>query len=145
MGLTGKGQTIAILIDTVPEDSDLQAFWTRNAVPLTAGRITKINVGGGVLPTTEGEETLDAEWASGIAAGANVRIYASGSLQFTDLDRALDRIISDFATNPSMRQVSISLGLGETYMQKGELRTQHAKYLRLAARYKHQRLHYLER
>jgi kumamolisin len=133
LGLTGKGQTIAILIDTVPADADLQAFWARNGIPANPARITKINVSGGALPGTEGEETLDAQWASGIASNANVRIYASGSLQFTDLDRALDRIISDFAANPSMRQVSISLGLGESFMQKGELRTQHAKYLRLAA------------
>lgn len=133
LGLTGQGQTIAILIDTVPAAADLQAFWKRNAVPVRAGRVTTINVSGGSLPATEGEETLDAQWASSIAPGADVRIYASGSLQFTDLDRALDRIIADAQTTPSLRQLSISLGLGESYMQKGELRTQHAKYLRLAA------------
>lgn len=133
LGLTGQGQTIAILIDTVPSDTDLQAFWARNGIAANPARITKINVNGGSLPSAEGEETLDAEWASGIASKANIRIYASGSLQFTDLDRALDRIIADVATVPSMRQLSISLGLGESYMQKGELRTQHAKYLRLAA------------
>jgi kumamolisin len=133
LGLTGKGQTIAILIDTVPNDADVQAFWTRNGIAVNAGRVTPINVTGGTLPGTEGEETLDVEWSSGIASEANVRVYASGSLQFTDLDRALDRIIADVATTPSMRQLSISLGLGETFMQKGELRTQHAKYLRLAA------------
>jgi kumamolisin len=32
-----------------------------------------------------------------------------------------------------MRQLSISLGLGESFMQRGEVRTQHAKFLRLAA------------
>jgi kumamolisin len=133
LGLTGKGQTIAILIDTVPSDADVQAFWNRNGIPVNLSRITKINVNGAVLPGTEGEETLDAEWASGIAQGADIRIYASGSLQFGDLDRALDRIIADVATTPTMRQLSISLGLGETFMQKAELRTQHAKYLRLAA------------
>lgn len=131
--VTGKGQTIAILIDTFPTDADLQGFWTRNNLPNSLAQIEKINVGGGVLPPPEGEETLDAEWASGIAPGAKVRIYASGSLQFSDLDRALDRILSDCASEPGMRQLSISLGLGETFMTKGELRTQHQKYLRLAA------------
>jgi kumamolisin len=133
--VTGKGQTIAILIDSFPSDSDLRAFWKRNGIKRATSTIQKINVNGGPLPPPEGEETLDAEWASGIAPGAQVRIYASGSLAFVDLDKALDRIVADAASEPGMRQLSISLGLGETYMDgpAGEVRVQHAKYLRLAA------------
>lgn len=131
--LTGQGQTIAILIDTWPVNSDLTAFWQRNGLPVTLAQIEKINVKGGVLPPIEGEETLDVSWASGIAPGATVRVYASGSLAFVDLDRALDQIIADFSQHPNMRQLSISLGLGETYMAKGEVDTQHRKFLRLAA------------
>src|SRR5262249_61484623 len=95
----------------------------------------QINVKGGPLPTQEGEETLDAEWASGVAPGAKIRIYATGSLAFVDLDLALDRILADAASEPGMRQLSISLGLGETYMggPNGEVATQHQKFLRLAA------------
>src|SRR5262249_55776898 len=63
----------------------------------------------------------------------NIRIYASGTLRFVDLDRALDRIISDLATQPGMRQLSISLGLGETFMARDEVTTQSRKFLRLAA------------
>jgi kumamolisin len=133
LGLTGHGQVIAILIDTVPSDADLQAFWQRNGISASIANVTKINVNAATLPPAEGEETLDAEWSSGVAPGASIRIYASGSLQFTDLDRALDRITADLATFPTMRQLSISLGLGETFMQPAEIRTQHAKYLRLAA------------
>lgn len=133
LGLTGHGQVIAILIDTVPADADLQAFWKRNGITITPGRVTRINVKGGALPATEGEETLDAEWTSGIAPGAAIRIYASGSLAFADLDRALDRIVADLPAFPGLRQLSVSLGLGETFMQKAEVRTQHAKFLRLAA------------
>ena len=83
----------------------------------------------------EGEETLDVEWTSGIAPGAKIRIYASGSLQFVDLDRALDRIISDVASHPGMRQLSISLGLGEKYMggPGGEVATEDVKFLTLSA------------
>ena len=133
LGLTGKGQSIAILIDTFPADTDLQAFWKYNGLSIGMAQIHKINVKNVTPPPTEGEETLDAEWTSGIAPGANIRIYASGSLQFVDLDLALDKIIQDFPTNPGMRQLSISLGLGETFMQKAEVRTQHQKFLRLAA------------
>jgi kumamolisin len=133
LSLTGAGQTIAILIDTLPKDADLKSFWHRNNLPTTLQQITKINVKGGTLPLPEGEETLDVEWASGIAPGAKIRIYASGSLAFVDLDRALDRIIADLPAHPGMRQLSISLGLGETFMSAAEVVTQHAKFLRLAA------------
>jgi kumamolisin len=133
LGVTGKGQVIAILIDTFPLDSDLQGFWQKNNLGVSLSQIQKINVNGGPLPPTEGEETLDAEWTSGVAPGATIRIYASGSLSFADLDRALDQIISDAGSIPGLRQLSISLGLGETFMQRAEIRTQHQKFLRLAA------------
>jgi kumamolisin len=132
---TGAGQTIAILIDTFPLDEDLRQFWRANDLPDDPTRVEKINVRGGTLPGRSGEETLDAEWASGVAPDAKVRIYASGSLSFVALDRALDRIIADLPTNPGMRQLSMSLGLGELFFGSatGEIATQHDKFLRLAA------------
>ncbi len=135
LGVTGKGQTIAILIDTFPADSDLAAFWKANGVNSNAARIVKVNVAGGHLPPIEGEETLDASWTSGIAPEATIKIYATGSLQFVALDRALDRIVTDAAANSTLRQLSISLGLGETFLggPNGEIATQHQKYLKLAA------------
>jgi kumamolisin len=133
LNVTGKGQTIAILIDTFAVDSDVRTFWRLNAIPGTTSRITKINVRGGALPPPAGEETFDVEWSSGIAPGARIRVYASGTLGFVDLDAALDQIIADTATQPGMRQLSISLGLGETFMPAGEVRTQQQKFLRLAA------------
>jgi kumamolisin len=135
LGLTGKGQTIAILIDTFPADSDLAAFWKANSVNPNPTRIVKVNVGGGHLPPIEGEETLDASWTSGIAPEATIKIYACGSLQFVSLDKALDRIASDAGNDSTLKQLSISLGLGETYLggPAGEVATQHQKYLKLAA------------
>lgn len=136
LGATGNGQTIAILIDTFPDDADLTAFWNKNNLTIDSSQIQKINVNNtATLPATEGEETLDTQWTSGIAPGATIRIYASGSLDFVDLDKALDTILDDAANIPGMRQLSISLGLGETYMggPNGEAATQHQKYLRLAA------------
>ncbi len=131
--VTGKGQTIAILIDTFPTAADLKAFWKLNKLKTKISQITMINVNNATLPPQEGEETLDAQWTSGIAPGAKIKIYASGTLQFTDLDRALDRIISDLASQPTMRQLSISLGLGETFMALGEIKAQSQKFLKLAA------------
>src|SRR4029077_1950190 len=131
--LTGVGQEIAILIDTVPLDSDLTTFWSVNHIPGSLSRITKINVKGGPLPAPSGEETLDAEWSSGVAPNANIRIYASGTLAFVDLDRALDRIIADVMVRTALRVVSISLGLGERQMAPAEVTTEEAKFTRLAA------------
>jgi len=135
LSVTGNGQKIAILIDTFPNDSDLTAFWQQNNLPNTLNQIEKINVNGEQLPAPEGEETLDTEWASGIAPGATIRIYATGTLQFVDLDMALDAILADVPSQPGMRQLSISLGLGETFMggPDGEVATQDQKFLRLAA------------
>jgi kumamolisin len=133
LGVDGSGQTIAILIDTFPEDTDLTAFWARNGLSATLANVDKINVAGGPLPAPTGEETLDASWSSGIAPNARVRIYASGSLTFVALDKALDQIIDDIASQPTMRQLSISLGLGEAFMSPGEVKTEHTKFLHLAA------------
>ena len=136
VGVTGQGQTIAILIDTFPKDSDLTAFWAANNVPCTMQQIQKVNVTGASLPSQEGEETLDVSWASGIAPGATVRIYATSSLGFVNIDMALDRILADLSTQPGMRQLSISLGLGELYYPggaNGEVATEHQKFLKLAA------------
>jgi kumamolisin len=131
--VTGKGETIAILIDTVPKDSDLQQFWKSNNSSATIGQIDKINVANMPLPPPEGEETLDVSWASGIAPGAKIKVYASGSLSFVSLDLALDRILQDVAKDPTIRQLSISLGLGEKFMAPGEVKAQNRRFLRLAA------------
>ena len=133
MGVDGDGQTIAILIDTFPAASDLTKFWAQNGLPVTIAQVDEINVGGGALPAPTGEETLDASWTSGIAPKAHIRIYASGALTFVALDAALDKIIEDLSTQPGMRQLSISLGLGETFMSPGEVQTEHIKFLHLAA------------
>ena len=133
LSVTGKGQTIAILIDTFPNEADLKAFWKANNLPVTIKQIQGVNVKGGYLPPLESEETLDVEWSSGIAPGATIRVYAAGSLQLPDLDLALDRIISEVPYYPSMRQLSISLGIGELYMAPAEVATQHTKFLWLSA------------
>ena len=132
---TGSGQTIAILIDTFPEDSDTQAFWAANGLSQDLSRVTKINVSGSQLGPISGEESLDVQWTSGIASGADVRVYASGGLDFVSLDAGIDRILSDAMTTPSLRQMSMSLGLGELFFgaASAEIRTQHKKFVKLAA------------
>jgi kumamolisin len=135
--ITGKGQTIAILIDTFPRMSDLQAFWRVSHLPVKKEQIHFIDVKGvGIdkLPKPSGEETLDVEWVSAIAPGADLRVYAAGSLSFVDLDRALDKIFLDQASlYGGIQQVSISLGLREDEVSPDELDVEAQKYLTLAA------------
>jgi kumamolisin len=92
-----------------------------------------VNVNQAALDSASGEETLDAEWTTGLAPDAKIRIYASGTLQFTDLDLALDRLIDDLDTQPQLHQLSISLGLGEQQMVPAEIDAEHARFVRLVA------------
>ncbi len=139
LGLTGAGQKIAIMIDTFPDDHDLALFWKQNHLAKVPPPIEKINVGGGDPTPPTGEETLDVEWANGIAPGATIRLYATGTLEFVALDKALDQILADTASQPNMRQLSMSLGLGETFLANSdgtpsdEVGIEHDKFRRLVA------------
>jgi hypothetical protein len=115
-GVAGHGQEIGILIDTFPLDADLTQFWQINDINNSIANVDRLNVDNATVPPVEGEESLDAEWTSGTAPGARIRICASGSLDFPSLDSAIDNIIADVALRPGPRQVSVSLGLGELYL-----------------------------
>jgi kumamolisin len=120
---TGAGQRIAILIDTFPLDSDLTAFWSANNVSQSLSNIEKIQAVSGTLPPISGEESLDAQWSSGIASGAKIRIYASRTLAFTDLDTTFQRIISDLNAGTSISVLSISLGACEPALSTSQTTT----------------------
>ena len=109
----GSGQKIAIVIDSFPDTNDLAQFWAVAGVNQSLNNIEFINVAGSTLPAPSGEESLDAEWTSGIAAGAKVRIYGSKSLSDFNLDLAYNAIINDIPTQPTMHQLSLSFGTGE--------------------------------
>src|SRR4029079_18406370 len=133
--VTGKGQTIAILIDTFPSMSDVKSFWQRNGLSLNDSQIQLINVQGRhtKLPPPQDEETLDVQWTSGIAPGATIRVYAAGSLFYPDLDRALEMVLTDAQKPGGPQHVSISLGSREDLVSEDELRVQAATFLKLAA------------
>ena len=129
----GRGQTIGILIDRFPNAADMIRFWRMNSQPILTSRISNINVNNLNIQPPNGEETLDAQWTSGIAPGARINIYATGLLTFSAVERGLDRIYQDVLRNPSLRQISISLGIGERMLTPGELLSKNDKYLRLRA------------
>ena len=134
LGYDGTGEKIAILIDTFPASSDLTAFWSYNDIPQSLSNIERVQAVSGVLAPVSGEETLDAEWSSGIASGAVIRIYATTDLSFEDLDKGLQRIISDLPEQPEMHELSISLGLGETEVSASQKLTD-AQYFATIANY----------
>lgn len=133
LGLNGANQKIAILIDTVPRNSDLQAFWTANSVPQSLSRIETVNVTGATLPPPSGEETLDVAWSSAIAPQSTIRIYATSNLAFTSIDQGLQRIISDLPSQPNLRQVSISLGACERRVPNSQIQTDEQLFATLAS------------
>ena len=124
INVDGSNQVIAILIDTFPNDSDLQSFWQNCNLNISLAQIQKINVGGGSLPAVEGEETLDVSWSSGMAPGAAIRVYAAGGLDFPSLDQALDRTRAGLAAEmlgQASQAFEITLDYLKTRVQFGQV------------------------
>ncbi len=131
--VTGRGQNIAILIDKLPLRTDLARFWRRNGLPVDQSRVKFVNLRGPRqhLPSPDGEESLDTEWASGMAPGAHVIVYATGSEDWPALDLGLDTILADAAKPGGPTQLSISLGLREDMVSADEITADHARFVRL--------------
>jgi kumamolisin len=133
LNVTGANEKIAIVIDTFPDTADLTAFWATNAVNQSLANMEFVQAAPGVLPPPSGEETLDVEWASGIASGAKVRVYATTDLSFTNVDKAFQAIINDIPTQSQMHEVSISLGAGEGDVGATQLQTDAQYFATMAA------------
>ncbi len=121
-GLTGAGQTIGIIIDIPPIKGDLRSFYTNNALSQTVDNFSVVdveNVGTFDYSITDPknppaiEATLDAEWSSGIAVGAQCVVYAANSLG--NVNDAYSRVLDDLQANaqPNLHQISMSYGAGE--------------------------------
>jgi kumamolisin len=134
-GITGSGQAIAIVIDTFPLTSDLSTFWQDYGVNRGSASVTFIQVVSGTLPSPSGEETLDTEWSSSLAPNANVRVYATKDLAFSDLDEGYAQVYSDVINSPSLgiHQMTMSYGAGERYVSSSQLATDDQYYMEIAA------------
>ncbi len=133
LSVNGSGQTIAIVINTFPAPADLTSFWEDNGVAQSLNNIEEVQVVSGTLPSPSGEETLDVEWSSGMASGAKVRVYATTDFGFVHLDEAYQAILNDLPSQPSLHQVSLSYGLGETYESTTQMATDAQYFASLAA------------
>jgi len=133
--LTGAGQTIAIIMDYAPNSDDLTTFWSDCQIPQSLANITVVPVGGG--PSANGhafEASLDVEWTSGLAPGAKIRLYATpGISSLAQIDQALAQIISDLPANPSLQELSISIGLPESSYSQSQLQSSSQYFAVLAS------------
>ncbi len=136
---TGAGQTIAIVIDSFPIDSDLTTFWSTVGVGQSLANIVQVPVSGGPSAASQtadlNEASLDVEWSSSIAPAATIRVYGVPGLDTISLDAAYAQIYSDVSTGaqPNLHQVSISVGIGETQVPPGQLQTDEQFFAEMSA------------
>ena len=111
-GLTGAGQTIAIIIDTYLLPSDLTTFWTNTHVNQSLANIQRVTVAPD-SGTDTAEATIDAEMTSALAPGATIRLYTTGTLAINVLNQAYHQVLNDLPTQPNLHQLNLSYGIGE--------------------------------
>ena len=132
--LTGAGETIAIVIDTFPANSDLVSFWSQCGIGQSIANIQEVQVISGSLTGIDATEaTLDAELASGLAPAATVRIYATTDLESQHLSAAFQQILADLPSQPGLHQLSLSFGSGESESSPGQLNHEAQVFASLAA------------
>ena len=119
---TGAGQTIAVYAAAFPKTSDLTAFWATTGVAGSLANIQFINVAGGPAsaPSTGAlqEATLDVEWASGLAPGAVIRVYAASENDPVADDELIQEVLADLPTQPGLHQLTISFGTDENAVDR---------------------------
>jgi kumamolisin len=111
-GLTGKGQTIAIIeLGGGYKTSDLQTYFSGLGVP--EPKVTSFSVDGGKNSPgqdADGEVMLDIEVASSIAYGANIVVYFAPNTD-QGFVNAITDAVHDMTNKPSI--ISISWGAPE--------------------------------
>jgi hypothetical protein len=90
-GLTGSGQTIALVARSNITVSDINQFGTAfgiaNLTSFTAANnIILSGADPGVQPPDDGEATLDVEWSGAVAPGATIKLVVSDSQETTGTD-----------------------------------------------------------
>ena len=114
--LTGAGQTIAIVGDSSVTSSDTITFWQECGIAQSWSNITQVSVGAGPGgdTTNQLEVSMDVQWTSGMAPGAQVRVYETAyPLTGQKEAAAYTQILNDLPSNPSLHQVTESYGASE--------------------------------
>lgn len=95
-GCNGAGQTVAVEIDTPILTSDVSAYLSAAGITQT-GTITNVAVDGGGNSSSSdyGETALDVETISGLAPGANIRVYDFPDLSSQSIEDGYNKAVSD--------------------------------------------------
>jgi len=95
-GYSGDGRTVAIIIDAVPNQSDMTQYLNFFQINRT-GQISfrPVDGGGPIDDASGGEATLDAETIAGTAPGANVIVYDIPDLSNAHIVDAYNAVLSD--------------------------------------------------
>ncbi len=137
-GLDGTGQTIGIEAYLFPKTADLTAFWSANGIT-RKGTVTNVDLtqSGTKLATDTddlGETELDVEWASGIAPGANITVYATNEVNNDDAERIYARAVSDAsASGSTLHTFSSSYGPTEFALSTTEKNAYNNYFLSMTA------------
>lgn len=95
-GFDGTGQVIAIVAGDVPSNTDLATFYQMAGLTKTPAPLVIVPVNGGPLTTDlSNEASMDTEWASAIAPGAQVMLYATPTYSIPNLLAACVQIMND--------------------------------------------------
>jgi subtilase family serine protease len=94
-GYGGRGQTVAIVIDSIALPSDLSAYLQYFNIRQTGTVVNEAVDGGGASSGDQAEATLDLETIASLAPDANVIVYNIPLLSFPDIEDAYNQIVSD--------------------------------------------------
>ena len=134
--LNGTGQTIAIIMSATVLTSDLNTFYSTVGSTATTANFTTKLINGGPTSTSQSadaiESALDTEWASAIAPGAKVRLYAIPSLLNTSIIAACNQILADAPAN-NITVASVSVGGAESGFSNSTMQSDSQVFSQMSA------------
>ncbi len=135
--LNGSGQTIAIIMGAFPSGTDIGSFWQASGIASTATSFNKVSIFGGPTAASQSadvtEVTLDSEWSTAMAPGAQFKIYGIPTLSLSNLLAACTQILADAAADSTLRVVSYSGSGSENLISVGSLQAASQTLAQLAA------------
>lgn len=119
-GLTGAGETIAVVSQAPPALSDLTLFWNTVGSAQTVNNLTVITSTSSPPGTPASgdsfETAIDLDYAGALAPGAKLRDYVA-----YDAFSGFSQVLDDLGADPSITAISSSYGDVESYDAPSEI------------------------
>jgi len=136
-GITGFGQTIAIIMAASPVGSDLGTFYEACGIADAYSTYYYIPISGGPTNASQSqnarEVALDTEWSTGMAPGAKLRVYETPNLNTSNVLAACTQILTDASADPTISVVSYSASGPESDDSPSAILADSQKFAQLAA------------